>query len=80
MSGHNSSTGIDITEEEQMRPKALDELEQLVEDQTAELAEADRRLLDEIEHRKNAEASLRASRKSWQDTCDAAQEAICLRT
>jgi C4-dicarboxylate-specific signal transduction histidine kinase len=49
MSGHNSSTGIDITEEEQMRPKALDELEQLVEDQTAELAEADRRLLDEIE-------------------------------
>jgi len=74
-------TGIDITEEEQTQQslrKARDEFEQRVEERTAELAKADRRLRNEIEYRQRAEASLQASSKDWQDTFDAAQEAICV--
>jgi two-component system C4-dicarboxylate transport sensor histidine kinase DctB len=64
MSGHNSSTQREQTR--QSLQKAHDKLKQRVEEQTAALAESDRRLWDELEYREraeDAEAELEAQRR-----------------
>ena len=54
--------------------RAYDELRR----QHAELIQLHAQLQDEIEQRREAEDSLCASLKAWQDTFDAAQDAICI--
>lgn len=58
MSGHNSSTGIDVTVEVQTQRSlrnAPDDLEQQVAEPTAALANSDRHLPDQVEYRRRAE-------------------------
>ena len=54
--------------------KAYDELKR----QNAELTQLHRDLEEEVKQRREAEDSLCASLKAWQDTFDAAQDAICV--
>jgi sigma-54 dependent transcriptional regulator, acetoin dehydrogenase operon transcriptional activator AcoR len=59
--------------------RAHEELEQRIEDRTAELARANEELKVEIAERKRMESSLRASKEGFRAVFESAQEFICLK-
>lgn len=59
-------TVLDVTERRRMQ----DELERRVEERTAELVEANKRLQCEVKERRNAEAEVRASERRFRETAE----------
>lgn len=59
-------TVLDVTERRRMQ----DELERRVEERTAELVEANKQLLCEVQERRNAEAELRESERRFRETAE----------
>lgn len=77
------TTLVDVTERVRAREglrEARDELERRVEERTAELAEANRRLTSEIEDRKRAEGQIRRKAAVLQAIGDIFQESLSCKT
>jgi len=74
-------TFIEITERKRMEEalrRSRRQLEKRVEERTAELAQANEALQQEVAERKRAEQDLRVFANQWQTTFDALTDAVCL--